>query len=53
MDVTGNGLELEVGATLTLEDELKQRVFYSSVRETIVRKCPFRLFLSLTLFIPV
>lgn len=37
MDVTGVGVAVEVGASMTPEDELKQRVFYASVRETIVR----------------
>lgn len=35
--MTGVGVAVEVGASMTPEDELKQRVFYASVRETIVR----------------
>lgn len=37
MEVTGTGDSTEAGTTMTPEDELKKRVFYASVRETIVR----------------
>lgn len=41
MDVTDNGDYVEAGMNMTPEDELKQRVFYASVRETIVRTSLF------------